>query len=63
MTFQLERKSIEKYLVTAWNNATPIGLDEHEFEPIANCLKLSIVNGTTMQGSIGRTDNRIEHLG
>ena len=64
MTFQLERAAIEYFLVTAWAGATPVGLDGQEFNPIADSIRMTIVNGDTVQGSIGRqNNNRIENVG
>jgi len=47
----------------AANWATPIGFDGQVFEPTVNSIRLTISNGATLQGSIGRIGNRIHHMG
>ena len=63
MSYATERLAIETYLATQWSDATPIGLDGHEFEPSFNSIRLTITNGQVVQGSIGTSSNRIEYIG
>ncbi|MEB3419904.1 phage tail terminator-like protein [Salipiger marinus] len=63
MTYQLERAAIEAYFRAQWGSTTPIGFDGHTFTPVNNSVRLTITSGATRQGSIGRTANRIDHLG
>jgi hypothetical protein len=63
LTYQLERSAIERFLDAQWSGKTPIHFDGHDQEPVAPCLRVTIQTGSTMQGSIGRTANRIEHIG
>lgn len=63
MTYQLERAAIETYINTSWAGATSIGFDRQKFTPSANTISLTINNGQTLQGSIGRASNRIEYIG
>ncbi|MCD1619132.1 hypothetical protein K7H20_13765 [Salipiger manganoxidans] len=63
MTYQLERIAIEGYFLTQWGSITPVGLDGQSFTPVNNSVRLTITSGATRQGSIGRTANRIDHLG
>lgn len=62
MTYQNERLAIETYLKANWTS-TPIGYDGQPFTPVNNSIRLTITSGATRQGSIGRTANRIDHLG
>lgn len=63
MTYATERRAIEKYIQTHWQDRTPIGYDGQDFVPVANSIRVSIANGETMQGSIGGTTNRIDYIG
>lgn len=63
MTYALERSAIEQYLIDGWASATPIGFDRQTFEPVANSISLTINGDNVIQGSIGRSANRIESLG
>lgn len=63
MTYQLERAAIEQYLITGWASATPLGLDAQTFTPTVNSISLTINGGDVVQGSIGRSANRIEYVG
>lgn len=71
MSYQTERSAIETYFVAQWGVTTPIGLDAQKFStfdtdgvtPRFNLVRLTITSGATRQGSIGRTLNRIDHLG
>lgn len=63
MTLDLERAAIEAYFASAWGATTPIGMDGHPFTPVNNSVRLTIKSGATLQGSIGRTSNRINHVG
>lgn len=63
MTYELERSAIEKFIDMNWGGRTPILYDGHDQDPVADCIRLSIATGETLQGSIGRVANRIEHIG
>lgn len=63
MSYDLERSAIETYFKTQWTDATPIGFDGQKFDPVINSICLTITSGATRQGSIGRTANRIDHVG
>lgn len=63
MTYQNERKTIEKFFTTQWAAATPVGLDGQEFTPTINSVRLTIASGAVLQGSVGRTANRKDHMG
>lgn len=62
MSYDTGRAAIEAYFISQWT-ATPFGLDGHPFEPSAGSVRLSITEGQTLQGSIGRTSNVINHVG
>lgn len=63
MSYGDERKTIEKYFSTQWAAATPIGLDGQEFTPSVDSVRLTIGSGAVLQGSIGRSANRKDHMG
>lgn len=63
MTYATERRAIEVYLQANWQDRTPIGFDGHDFEVVANSLRISIQNGSALQGSIGASKNRIDYVG
>lgn len=63
MSYQQERSAIERYFITQWAGATEIGLDGHPFEPEIDSVRLTIASGAVLQGSIGRTANRKDHMG
>lgn len=63
MSYQTERAAIEAYFIAQWAAATPLGLDGHKFTPVNNSVRLTIQSGAVLQGSIGRTANRIDHVG
>jgi hypothetical protein len=63
VSYQLERAAIEAYFTSQWGSTTPWGRDGQKFEPVANSVRLTITSGAVRQGSIGRTANRIDHLG
>ena len=63
MSYGLERKTIEKYFIAQWAAATPIGLDGQEFTPSIDSVRITIGSGAVLQGSIGRTANRKDHMG
>lgn len=63
MTYQLERSAIETYIIAQWGGATPLILDGHAGEPVANSISLNIQSGQVLQGSIGRASNRIDYVG
>lgn len=61
MTYQTERSAIEAYFAANWIGA--IGYDAQEFTPSNGSIRLTINSGAVMQGSVGRTLNRINHIG
>lgn len=61
MTYALERQAIATYLAANWTGA--IGHDAHQFTPEYGAIRLTINSGAVLQGSIGRTANRIDHIG
>lgn len=63
MTYNLERSAIERFIDAQWLGKTPILYDGHDQDPVADCIRLTINTGETLQGSIGRAANRIEHIG
>lgn len=63
MSYQLERKAIEAFFIAQWAGATPLGMDGQTFKPVNNSLRLTINSGAVLQGSIGRTANRKDHIG
>lgn len=70
MSYQLECSAIETYFQTQWGTTTPWAGDGQKFEPPVDAkdrpipsVRLTITSGATRQGSIGRTVNRIDHLG
>lgn len=63
MTYQLERSAIERFVDAQWSGRTAIHFDGHTQEPVADCIRLTIQPSTVLQGSIGRTANRIEYVG
>lgn len=63
MSYSQERKAIETYFQAQWGATTTIGLDGHKFTPVADSVRLTINSGARLQGSIGRTANRIDHIG
>jgi len=62
MSYDQERFAIESYVAANWT-ATPVGYDGQSFTPVSNSIRLTITSGATRQGSIGRTLNRIDHIG
>jgi len=62
MTYALERLAIETYFDAEWT-ATPIGYDGHAFTPVADSIRLTIQPGQVLQGSTGRSLDRIDHVG
>lgn len=62
MSYDAERKAIEAYVKANWSD-TPIGYDGHEFTPAFDTIRLTINSGARLQGSIGRVQNRIDHIG
>jgi len=62
MTYALERRAIEAYLLANWTG-TPIGLDAQEFTPVFNSIRVTINSGMVMQGSIGRVADQKLHFG
>lgn len=65
MTRRLERSAIEAFFRANWT-ATPLsktGMDGHAFTPTENSILLTIKSGDVLQGSIGRVQNVIEHVG
>lgn len=63
MTYQLERSAIETYIIAQWGGATPLILDGHAGEPVANSISIDIQSGSVLQGSVGRASNRIDYVG
>lgn len=63
MTYAAERLAIETYLAAQWGSTTPILFDAHGGEAVANSIRLVINSGAVLQGSIGRTSNRLEFVG
>lgn len=63
MTYQTERSAIETYFGTQWDGATPVGYDGHLFTPEADSVALTIQSGAVLQGSMGRSSNRLDHIG
>jgi hypothetical protein len=61
--YQNERKAIETYFNAQWAATTPIGFDGQTFTPEADSVQLTIQSGAVLQGSIGRTANRKDHMG
>lgn len=63
MTEQAERLAIETYFQSNFSRTSRIGYDEQKFEPVADSIRLSIINGIVTQGSIGMVSNRIDNHG
>ncbi|TXH18075.1 MAG: hypothetical protein E6R03_02755 [Hyphomicrobiaceae bacterium] len=61
MSYSTERAAIAAYFNANWVGA--IGHDAHDFTPAAGSIMLTIASGAVLQGSIGRTANRIDHIG
>ncbi len=67
----MERLAIQNYFVAQWGSTTPFGADGQHFStfeedgetPRFNLVRLTITSGAVQQGSIGRTLNRIDHIG
>lgn len=63
MTLDLERRAIEAFFIAQWADATPVGLDAHEFTPVENSVRLTIQSGAVLQGSVGRASDRLDNMG
>lgn len=63
MSYAGEREAIERFLVTEWGGETALGMDAHKLTIAAPSISLTINNGVALQGSIGRSTNRIEYVG
>jgi hypothetical protein len=61
--YRAERAAIETYFLAAWGAGGPVGMDGHAFEPAAGSVMITIQSGAVLQGSIGRTSNRLDHVG
>lgn len=62
MSMATGRVAIETYLGANWT-ATVIGYDGQPFAPVADSLRLTIMDGATRQGSIGRVTNSVYSVG
>lgn len=62
MTYQTERAAIEAYLKAQWSD-TPIIFDAQKGKAAADTIRLTINNGSAVQGSIGRGANRLDYVG
>jgi len=63
MSYELERASIERYFAAQWSAQTPVIWDGQGGEPSTNSVRLTIQSGAVLQGSIGRDQNRMDHVG
>ena len=63
MSYDSERAAIETYFIAQWAGATPVGMDGHKFQPVNNSVRLAIQSGQVLQGSVGRSANRKDHVG
>lgn len=63
MSYDLERKAIEAYFLSQWGATTYIRVDGQTFTPRADSVQLTIHSGAVLQGSIGRINNRKDHMG
>ena len=63
MTYQLERSAIERFVDAEWGDRTPIHFDGHTQDIVGDCIRLTIQPAEVLQASIGRTANRIDHVG
>lgn len=63
MSYELERASIERYFAAQWADQTPVIWDGQGGEPTVNSVRLTIQSGAVLQGSIGRDQNRMDHVG
>ena len=63
MSYELERASIERYFAAQWSAQTPVIWDGQGGEPTENSVRLTIQSGAVLQGSIGRDQNRMDHVG
>ena len=62
MSYDTERRAIEAYVTAQWG-ASNVIMDAHAGEPTSGQISLTINNGLTLQGSVGRASNRIEYIG
>lgn len=62
MSFANERKAIEAYFKANYS-ATAIMWDGHTAEPVADSVRLTILNGAALQGTVGMASNRVDHVG
>ena len=63
MTLDLERSAIETYFIAAWNARTPLLMDGDAGDNAVGTCRLTITPGARLQGSVGRTLNRIDNVG
>ncbi|APX88646.1 hypothetical protein BV394_01960 [Brevirhabdus pacifica] len=63
MSYANERKAIETYFIAQWAGATTVIPDGQTGEPTPDSVRLTINSGAVLQGSIGRTSNRHDHIG
>jgi|GEM_PF-2247785 len=64
MSFDTERAAIEGWFISQWAGQTPVGLDGHKFEPVAESVRLTIQSGDVRQVSFGRAGgNKARHIG
>jgi hypothetical protein len=63
MSLQTGRKAIETYVEAQWANGVPMGMDGHPFTVAAPSVRMTITEGMTRQGSIGRVVNTVNQIG
>lgn len=70
MSYELERASIERYFAGQWAAQTPVIWDGQGGKPATDSegvpldsVRLTIQSGAVLQGSIGRDQNRMDHVG
>ncbi len=63
MTLDAERKVVETFFRSQWGTTTKIGFDAQTFTPEADSVQLTINPGARLQGTMGRTRNRIDNIG
>lgn len=70
MSYANERRAIESYFAAQWADQAPVIWDGQGGEPATDSegvpldsVRLTIQSGAVLQGSIGRDQNRMDHVG